>query len=69
MPDGALRTQIPLGLALALGRALDFDPREVEACEIRPQPPRFHVPHDGLPAFATDDTVTVLEPTQMAVAA
>ena len=69
MPDGALRTQIPLGLALALGRALDLDPREVEAYEIRPQPPRFHAPRHGLPALATDDTVTVLEPTQLAVAA
>src|SRR4051812_31520896 len=70
MPDGTLRTQIPLGLALVLGRALDFDPREVEACEIRPQPPRFHAPRHGLPALAAaDDTVTVAEPRQLAVAA
>jgi hypothetical protein len=70
MPDGALRTQIPLGLALALGRALDFDPREVEACEIRPQPPRFHAPRHGLPALAAAaDTITVAEPAQLAVAA
>src|SRR5436305_26435 len=31
MPDGTLRTQIPLGLALALGHALDLDPRDIEA--------------------------------------
>jgi hypothetical protein len=70
MPDGALRTHIPLGLALALGRALDLDPREVEACEIRPQPPRFHAPRRGLPSLAVaDDGFALVEPAQMAVAA
>jgi hypothetical protein len=52
MPDGAMRTHIPLGLALALGRALGLDPREVEAREIRPQPARFHAPRHGLPVIA-----------------
>jgi hypothetical protein len=50
MPDGTLRTQIPLGL----------DPREVEAREIRPQPPRFHAPRHGLPVLAAvDETAAV----------
>jgi hypothetical protein len=60
MPDGTLRTQIPLGLALALGRALDLDPREVEAREIRPQPPRFHAPRYGLPVLAAVDETAVV---------
>jgi len=55
MPDGRLRTQIPLGLALALGRALGLDPREVEAREIRPQAARFHAPLRGLPVLAGPD--------------
>jgi transcriptional regulator with XRE-family HTH domain len=58
MPDGALRTRIPLRLALALGRALGFDPRDVEAREIRPQPARFHARRDGLPALVTGDDAT-----------
>ena len=55
MPDGSLRTQIPLGPALALGRALGLDPHEIEACEIRPQPARFHAPLRGLPTLAAAD--------------
>ena len=55
MGDGSLRTRIPLGLALALGRALGLDPREIEAREIRPQPARFHAPLRGLPALAAPD--------------
>jgi DNA-binding MarR family transcriptional regulator len=70
MPDGTLRTQIPLGLALALGRSLDLDPREIEACEIRPQPARFHAPRRGLPSLAVaDDHSAVAEPVLLAVAA
>ena len=70
MPDRTLRTQIPLGLALALGRALDLDPREVEACEIRPQPARFHAPRRGLPMLAAaDDTFALIEAERLAVAA
>ena len=69
MPDGSLRAHIPLGLALALGRALGLDPREVEACEIRPRPPRFHAPRRGLPALATDDAGAMADPAQLAVAA
>src|SRR3954447_16500754 len=69
MPDGHLRTQIPLGLALALGRALGLDPREVEDREFRPQPARFHAPRRGLPSLAAaDDTVGVAAPAQLAVA-
>jgi hypothetical protein len=55
MPDGTLRTQIPLTVALALGQALGFDPHEIEAREIRPQPARFHAPLRGLPALAAPD--------------
>jgi transcriptional regulator with XRE-family HTH domain len=71
MPDGAMRTHIPLGLALALGRALGLDPREVEAREIRPQPARFHAPRHGLPVIArvTEETVAVAEAEPLAVAA
>ena len=71
MPDGAMRTHIPLGLALALGRALGFDPRDVEAREIRPQPARFHVSRHGLPviAGAEETAVPVAEPEPLAVAA
>src|SRR3954453_19311431 len=70
MPDGTLRMQIPLGLALALGRALDLDPRDVEAYEIRPQPARFHAPRRGFPSLAAmDDAATVVEPVQLALAA
>ena len=70
MPDRTLRTQIPLGLALALGRALDLDPREVEANEIRPQPPRFHAPRGGLPVLVlADDAVAVADHAQLAFAA
>jgi hypothetical protein len=70
MPDGTLRTQIPLRLGLALGRALDLDPREIEAWEIRPQPPRFNAPRHGLPSLAAaDDDVAVAEPAQLAIAA
>jgi hypothetical protein len=62
MPDGTLRTRIPLGLALALGGALGLDPCEVEAREIRPQPPRFHASRHGLPVIATtDDTPPIAE--------
>ena len=53
-PDGALRMEIPLGLALALGRALGFDPREIEAREVRPQPARFHAPRHGLATLGDD---------------
>ncbi len=70
IPDGTLRTQIPLGLALALGRALDLDPRDLEAREIRPQPPRFHAPRHGLPVIAAaEEAVAVAEPESLAVAA
>jgi DNA-binding MarR family transcriptional regulator len=70
MPDGTLRARIPLGLALALGRALGLDPREVEAREIRPTPPRFHAPRHGLPELAVaEQPVAVAEPERMAVAA
>ena len=70
MPDGTLRTQIPLALALALGRALDFDPREVEDHEIRPRPARFNAPTHGLPALAAaDDAITVADPAHLAAAA
>src|SRR4051794_38920619 len=70
MPDGTLRTQIPLGLALALGHALGLDPREVEACEIRPQPARFHAPLRGLPALAgPDEERTLAAADRLAVAA
>ena len=70
MPDGTMRTQIPLGPALALGRALGLDPREVEAREIRPQPARFHAPRHGLPVIAAaEEPVAVAAPEPMAVAA
>ena len=70
MPDGALRTHIPLGLALALGRALGLDPREVEAREIRPQPARFHAPRHGLPVLAAaEDTLAVADTEPLAIAA
>jgi DNA-binding MarR family transcriptional regulator len=70
MPDGGLRMHIPLRLALALGRALGLDPREVEAREIRPQPARFHAPRRGLPSLAVaDDHSAVAEPVLLAVAA
>jgi transcriptional regulator with XRE-family HTH domain len=71
MPDGAMRAHVPLGLALALGRALGLDPREVEAREIRPQPARFHAPRHGLPviAKAPEETVAVAEAEPLAVAA
>ena len=36
MPGKGLRSAIPLDAALALGRALGFDPHEVEARELRP---------------------------------
>jgi hypothetical protein len=55
MPGGGLRTSIPLGLALALGRALGLDPREVEEREIRPQPARFHATRHGLPVVGCPD--------------
>jgi DNA-binding IclR family transcriptional regulator len=41
MPDGSIRTRIPLSAALALGEALGFDAHEIEAREVRPRPPRF----------------------------
>jgi DNA-binding IclR family transcriptional regulator len=62
MPDGSLRTQIPLGLALALGRALGLDPREVEALEIRPRPARFHAPRHGLPVIAAAEETPAAGP-------
>ena len=49
MPDGSVRTRIPLSAALALGEALGFDPREIEAREIRPRPPRFIACTQGPP--------------------
>jgi len=70
MPDGSLRTQIPLGVALALGRALGLEPREVEAREIRPRPARFHAPRHGLPVpAAAEDTLAAARPEREAVAA
>jgi hypothetical protein len=60
MPDGTMRTRIPLGLALALGCALGLDPREVEAREIRPQPARFHAPRHGLPVLAATEEADVV---------
>jgi hypothetical protein len=70
MPDGAMRTRIPLGLALALGCALGLDPHEVEAGEVRPQPARFHAPREGLPVIAVaDEVVAVAEPEPLALAA
>jgi hypothetical protein len=70
MPDGTLRTDIPLGLALALGRALGLEPREVEAHEIRPRPARFTAPRHGLPVIAArEDPVTVTDAERPAVAA
>ena len=70
MPDGTLRTHIPLGLALALGRALGLEPREVEAHEIRPRPARFTAPRHGLPVIAArEDPVTVTDAERPAVAA
>jgi hypothetical protein len=55
MPDGRLRTQIPLGLALAVGTALGLDACEIEAREIRPQPARFQGSRHGLPVVVTTD--------------
>ena len=49
MPDGSLRTRIPLSAALALGEALGFDAREIEAREVRPRPPRFIACTQGPP--------------------
>ena len=49
MPDGSIRTRIPLTAALALGEALCFDPYEVEANEVRPHPPRFVACTQGPP--------------------
>jgi hypothetical protein len=70
MPDGGLRTQIPLGLALALGRALGLEPREIEAHEIRPQPARFHAPRHGLPVIAPrEGPLSAADGEQSAVAA
>jgi DNA-binding MarR family transcriptional regulator len=70
MPDGTQRTRIPLGLALALGRALGFDPHEIETREIRPRPARFHAPRRGLPVpTAMDEAPAVAEPKPPAVAA
>src|SRR4051812_32181306 len=70
MPDGHLRTQIPLGPALALGRALGLDPREVEAAEVRPRRARFEAPRHGLPALAGAEEPTAVAGNQpLAVAA
>jgi hypothetical protein len=70
MPDGRLRTQIPLGLALALGSALGLDPREVEAAEVRPRPARFHAPRAGLPVVAgSEDAIGAAEPELLALVA
>ena len=49
MPDGSLRTRIPLSAALALGEALGFDAHEIEAREVRPRPPRFIACTQGPP--------------------
>jgi hypothetical protein len=51
MPDGTTRTRIPLTAALALGEALGFDPREIEAREVRPRPPRFVACTQGPPVL------------------
>jgi len=55
MPDGSLRTRIPLSVALALGHALGLDPLEIESREVRPQPARFHAPRRGLPTLVAPD--------------
>ena len=44
MPGYGLRTAIPLDVALALGRALGFDPHEVEEHEQRPDPNAVEAP-------------------------
>ena len=49
MPDGSLRTNIPLSAALALGEALGFDAHEIEAREVRPRAPRFIACTQGPP--------------------
>jgi len=49
MPDGSIRTRIPLSAALALGEALGFDAHEIEANEVRPHPPRFIACTQGPP--------------------
>ena len=49
MPDGSLRSRIPLSAALALGEALGFDAHEIEAREVRPRPPRFIACPQGPP--------------------
>jgi hypothetical protein len=64
MPDGTLRTHIPLGLAVSLGRALGLEPREVEAHEIRPRPARFHAPRHGLPVIAAREGPVALVGTE-----
>ena len=51
MPDGTIRTRIPLSAALALGEALGFDAREIEAGEVRPRPARFVAPEQGPPVL------------------
>jgi hypothetical protein len=51
MPDGTTRTRIPLTAALALGEALGFDPREIEAREVHPRPPRFVACPQGPPVL------------------
>ena len=51
MPDGSLRTRIPLSAALALGEALGFDAHEIEAREVRPRPPRFIACAQGPPVL------------------
>jgi hypothetical protein len=51
MPDGCIRTRIPLRAALALGEALGFDAHEIEAREVRPRPPRFIACPQGPPVL------------------
>ena len=71
MPDGALRTQIPLGLALALGRALELRPargrglRDPPAAALASTRPATACPRS--PPRTT--TIAVAEPAQLAVAA
>src|SRR4051812_38966076 len=70
MPDGAMRTHIPLGLAPARGRAPGRAPREVGAGETRPRPARFHAPRAGPPVLASgDDPPATREAARLALAA
>ena len=70
MPDGTLRAHIPLGLALALGRALGLDPREVEACNPPAASRASTRPAAACPRSPWQTTRSaVADPAQLAVAA